>query len=148
MLSSTKESGALLEKLLTLEVLLNLTVRHNTTVLGTTILVDIHNANRSLHLLLVRLDILLPLNLAIASRSALPEDRVLPERRALCVALLDAPVDVVAVAVGVRVARSALFETCLAGLGFGVVDVDDEALFAGFVVFGPAGDGCGARFER
>jgi hypothetical protein len=144
---ATKKSSALLKELLTLEVLLHLTMRHNTAVLGATILVNIDHTNRRLHLLLVRLDILLPLNLAIASLGALPEHRVLPERRILLIALLDAPLDVVAVAVRVGITRCSLFETRLAGLRLGVVDVHDEGLLLGLVVLGAAGYGCGAGFE-
>jgi hypothetical protein len=135
-----------LEKVLALVILLDLGVRHDATVLSAAILVDIDDANGRLHLLLIRLEVLDPFDLALARR-ALPEDGVLPQRRVLDVALLDAEDELVAVVVGVRVAGLSGLEPCLGGLGLGVGDVDAEGLLGRFVGLGAAGHGVGARGE-
>jgi hypothetical protein len=79
--------------------------------------------------------------------STLPKDGVLPQRGALDVALLDAEDQVVAVVVCVWVPGLAGFEPGFVGLRFGVVDVDGERLFGGFVGFRTAGHSCGASLE-
>jgi hypothetical protein len=136
-----------LEKVLALIILLDLGMRHDATVLSAAILVDIDDANGRLHLLLIRLEVLDPFDLAVARRRTLPEDGVLPQRRVLDVALLDAEDELVAVVVGVRVTGFSGLESCLGGLGLGVGDVDVEGLLGRFVGLGAAGHGVGARGE-
>jgi hypothetical protein len=59
--AQAEESSAVLEELLALEVGINFAMSHDTAILSATILVNVNDPHRGLHLLLVSLDILLPL---------------------------------------------------------------------------------------
>ena len=121
-------------------------MNHDTTVLGTTVLVDINHPDRSF-VLLVGLDVLLPL-FRFAFR--FPVDRVFPQLGIFRVAIMDAEVQSVAVVlsrfrmgaveVPVRVTTITLFHTSLAGLLACVVLVYFEGFGLGFVLARFAGD--------
>lgn len=129
-------SGALLEVILALVVVVDLAVRHDAAVLDAAIAVCIDDPKRRL-VLILRLCVFLPLGLALLAR---PEDRVLPQDGAVLVAIVHAPIDVVAAVVFMRVAALAPCELDALGLRFGVVRVDDEFLGGRFVGLRFAGD--------
>ena len=138
----------MLEKVLALKLVCDLAVRHDTTILCTTILVNIHHSYRSLHLLLLRLDINCPLKLARSPFGTLPENGILPERSFGNIAFLDAPYNAIATIIVMRISRLSSFERCLGHLAFCVSHVNFELLCFGLVHFWNTSDGSSTGFQR
>jgi hypothetical protein len=100
---SLSELSTMQEEVFALKVVCDLTVRHDTTILCTTILINIHHSYRGLLWLLVGLGVDCPLKLARGSFSALPEDRIFPERSFGNIAFLDTPFNMISVIIGMRI---------------------------------------------
>jgi len=143
---SLSELSTTQEEVFALKVVCDLTVRHNTTILRTTILVNIHHFYRGLHWLLVRLGVYCPLKLSRGSFSALPEDRIFPERSFGNIAFLDTPFNVISVIIGMKISGFASFEECLGHLAFCISHVDFELLCFGLIR--DTGDSVSAGFKR
>jgi hypothetical protein len=124
------------ESALALETLVNLTMGHDTAIYNAAVLVCVYNADWSI-LLVLRLRIFLPFLLL----GAFPENGIF-EERTLTVAVINAPMDSVAVAVAVRIPTLTGREGSSLGLFLCVVDIDFERFDGGITGRGFTEDVC------